>query len=274
MENKICWIIRYSEIALKGKNRCDFEKKLVENIRKYLKKNNIKFEKIKRPPGRIIILSDKDCSILKNVFGITSISKSILCSQDIEDIKKIIKKHFIKNIKDNFRVTVKRLNKNLKINSMDLAKDIGAFIVEKTSKKVKLKESKYNLGIELIDKDTYIFDSKIGCFGGLPKGIQGKAYTLINDKKSILASWLMLKRGCNLIPVGFKDVKLDILNKYSLKEQKLKIIKNFDELNESDTLIVDDTLENIKDYEFKGLILRPIIAYSKKEIDDMLKLIS
>ena len=48
-------VIRYGEISLKGKNRFIFEGRLVDNIKDCFEKNNVKFEKIEKPRGRIII---------------------------------------------------------------------------------------------------------------------------------------------------------------------------------------------------------------------------
>lgn len=266
------WIIRYGELALKGGNRNIFEKKLVKNIKDYLKKNKVNHKEIKRTRGRIVVFSDHDCSCLKNVFGIISISPAIECDADIEDIKSAIIKDFIKKIKNkNFRVSTKRVDKSIKTTSIEIDKEIGAFVIEKTGSKVKLKDFEYELGIELINKKAYIFDKRVKARGGLPLGIEGTVYCLIEDKASLLASWLIMKRGCNIIPVSFKEKNIALINKYSTKDLESDIIKKIDELDKKRALVVNDTLDKIKDYDFKGLILRPIIAYSKEEIKEKLK---
>ena len=89
------YILRYGELALKGKNRLEFEHRLIFNIRDCLKKNNID-AKIFRTNGRFIIKSDKDCSLLKNVFGLISISPAIVTKNSLDSIKDIVKKSFPK----------------------------------------------------------------------------------------------------------------------------------------------------------------------------------
>ncbi|MBW3003955.1 hypothetical protein KY328_05700 [Candidatus Woesearchaeota archaeon] len=264
------WIIRYGEIALKGKNRYLFEKKLVENIQKNLKKNKVKYKKIKKPRGRILISSDHDCSILKNVFGIVSISPAIECDPNLESIKETIEEQFLKKIKNNFRVSAKRIDKSIKQTSMQLNKEIGAFVAEKTGKKVKLKEFESEIGIEIVGKKAYIFDKRIQGYGGLPLGIEGEVYCLIEDESSLLASWLIMKRGCDVAPVAFKKLNVDLLNKFSVKDLKLKIIKNLKMLDRNKALVVNDTLKKIKQHDFQGLILRPLIAYSEEQINEEL----
>ncbi|MBW3014917.1 hypothetical protein KY330_00685 [Candidatus Woesearchaeota archaeon] len=263
------WIIRYGEIALKGKNRKEFENKLVKNIKDFLKKNNIKDFQVVKTLGRIIIQSDKDCSIIKDVFGIVSISPAIRCDANLETIKQIIKENFFKEIKETFRVTTKRTDKSMKFKSMEVDKEIGGYIVEQTNKKVNLKNFKTEIGIELNKNKAYVFSKKIKGYGGLPIGIEGDVYCQINKENkraSLLAAWLIMKRGCEIYPIGFKQTSISLLNKFRSNNLKLKTIKNLSELNTKKALVVDDTLESIKDYNFKGLILRPLISYSEEEI--------
>ncbi|HHI04210.1 MAG TPA: tRNA 4-thiouridine(8) synthase ThiI, partial [Candidatus Woesearchaeota archaeon] len=71
-------VIRYSEIGLKGNNRIIFEKKLINNIKDCLKKNKIKYDKIQRLRGRIIIFAEQKLDCLKYVFGISSFSPALV----------------------------------------------------------------------------------------------------------------------------------------------------------------------------------------------------
>ena len=267
------WIIRYGELALKGQNRYEFENALINNVRSYLKKYNKGYSKITKSPGRILLYSKSDCSILKNVFGITSLSPAIECQPSIKDIQDVIFGFFLKKIKDkkNFRVSTKRINKNGQLTSNEINRKIGNFIVAKTQKKVKLKDFDYEIGIEIIQNKAYIFDRRIKCFGGLPIGTQGRAYCLVEDKSSLLASWLMMKRGCDIVPVAFKKIKIDLLNKYHPNKLNLKLIKSLQELESNKALVVKDTLPSLCQYAYKGLVLRPLITYSEDKIGQELR---
>lgn len=260
------WIVRYGELALKGGNRKIFENKLVDNITKYLKKNGLKYKTIKMPIGRILVGSDYDLTIMKNVFGIHNISPAIECEASLEGIKKCVSENFIDKVKDNFRVSAKRIDKRVDLKSMDVAKEIGGFVFETTGKKVKLKDFDYELGIEFIGQKAYVFDEKISGFGGLPLGIEGSVYVLVENEASLLAGWLMMKRGCDVIPISFKKIKIDLLNKYDIEDKKVEIVKDLSGLETDKALVVGDTLDMLKEYNFKGLVLRPLIAYSEDEI--------
>ena len=87
-------ICRYGELALKGKNRFLFENKLISNIKACLEKNNMKYIKITKPPGRILIKTNSSCNSLKNIFGLVSFSQAISTNLDLNEIKKIAFKFY------------------------------------------------------------------------------------------------------------------------------------------------------------------------------------
>ncbi|MCX6707315.1 MAG: THUMP domain-containing protein, partial [Candidatus Woesearchaeota archaeon] len=200
-------LLRYGEIALKGGNRINFENRLRFNVIEALH-NSCKISKI---PGRYLLHSDsikKASQRLVNVFGLTSISIAEEINLDLDAIKEECLLQSKKKRFDTFRVSVQRLVKKLKP-SPELEKDIGAYIVEKTGKKVKLKGADLDIHVEIAEK-AYIFTEKMPCLGGLPVGIEGNVALLIdtesdeNMEKSVLAGLLMMKRGCMIMPFAFK----------------------------------------------------------------------
>ena len=64
------FMLRYGELALKGKNRDLFEKRLVSNIKNCLKKNDIVDWEIVRKRGRIFVYVEdlKFIDKLKKIF--------------------------------------------------------------------------------------------------------------------------------------------------------------------------------------------------------------
>ena len=101
-------LVRYAEIAIKGKNRARFENKLISNIKDCLNKNKVPYENVKRVRGRIIIFTNEDCNCIKNVFGISSISPSIKIKANLAAINKTALNLYSKG---SFRITAKRLTK-------------------------------------------------------------------------------------------------------------------------------------------------------------------
>jgi len=284
-------LVRYGEIALKGKNRINFENKLINNI----KRSSEYIKDIKKTSGRIILYSASENDIkkivgcLKTVFGIVSVSIGKEIDVDLGMIKNEALEQSKRIKHSNFRVTVQRTQKRLKP-SPELEAEIGAFIVEKTGKKVKLREPELEIFVDIADK-AYVFTEKIRCLGGLPLGIEGNAALLVEDEKSLLAGFLMMKRGGYVYPFALD--KGDNAKKIS---QKLKrygskatvLIKDADELNNlaaknhCKAVITGATLDEISKTKYinsninpninpKLPILMPLVGFSDEEISKMLK---
>jgi thiamine biosynthesis protein ThiI len=278
----MAYIIRYAEIGLKGKNRVVFENKLIKNIKARLQGSII----IKHF-GRFYMYNnqmddDEIKNRLKTVFGIANFSKAIECEADMEDIKEVVLKFVEEEIKNRnaktFRVTTNRIEKKLK-GSLEMDKELGAFVVEKTGLKVSLKEHDLNIGVEISDK-IYLYKEKIEGPGGLPVGTEGNVLGLIEDEDSMVACFLAMKRGCDLFPAIFDEVQkekvqtfIDKLQFFSPRELKLHIIteNNLDEVAEKYNLhaiIVNDRIESIRD-EYSITTLRPLIGMAEAEIDEI-----
>lgn len=275
MVDHSCIIVRYAEIALKGKNRHVFEKRLVNNIRDCLKQNNILFSSIERLRGKIVIVTKQKCRQLKNVFGISSYSYAVLADADVNEIFHETEQ-FLEQFKGkSFRVTVKRANKAFPMNSMELERDLGEYIFENAKDvKVKLKDFDIELLVEIPNDFAYISAEKITGLGGLPLGSSGFSIALIEDEKSLVVAWMMMKRGVMVFPFAESKKDISLLGKYSYGYKiELAICKDVEEFAKEkhlESVIVNDTLPEIRD-DYNILTLRPIVAMDEKEIKVMLE---
>jgi thiamine biosynthesis protein ThiI len=245
------WLIRYGEIALKGQNRNYFEKLLVRNIKDCLKKNNIRSSKVIRVRGRIIVMSEENCETLKNVFGITSISPAT--KTEIEKIEETALRQYTKG---SFRISAQRLTKEGSESSQDMNIRVGTFIVRNTAAKVNLKEPDVDIGIEIIEGQAYIFNKKIKAVGGLPIGCEGKVAVILEDKESIKAAYMMMRRGCNITLVEKKKINYDELKKYAYGSQ-IKVAKEVPA--DAKAVVTSENINNIKKRKYKQIIIRPLI---------------
>jgi thiamine biosynthesis protein ThiI len=271
-------IIRFAEIGLKGKNRAFFEKMLVKNIKSCLDQHKIDYKNITRPHGRVLIATDDPCDCLECVFGIASFSDAVNAGFNMESVQKAALE-FAKDLtpEKSFRITCQRLDKKFPITSQDFQKELGAFIVEKTGAKVSMKEFDLNIQSEIIEGFVYLFTEKKKAVGGLPVGVEGKVVVLIEDDSSLLAALFMLKRGCYIVPVALKEMDISLLQKYSFGHKlELKIIKDISEIDElakeynAKALAVNDLLDTMREFDIRTRVLRPLIAYEHKEIEEEL----
>ena len=291
-------LVRYAEIALKAKQtRKRFESTLVNNIKDALKSNNIQ-NNLRREWGRIYVYSDqieKCLDVLKNIFGISSISPSIKTESTIKEISKIAisisKQELDKN--KSFAIRATRTGYH-EFSSQDVAVQIGNDIVKHFKASVNLTNPDFELFVEIRNEKAYLFIEKIMGYGGMPVGTQGKILALIDSPKAILASWYLIHRGCKPIFLYTDEIKKDVIDKFLkywfIKSKIFEISKN-EKINEQinkiaaenkcDAIITGFTLfddskivmKNIKQLKKKLElpILHPLIAMEKKEINRKLK---
>jgi tRNA uracil 4-sulfurtransferase len=196
-----CIVCHYGEIALKGRNRRFFEKRLVSNIRKA-----VPDAEVSSPRGRIIVLSQEE-QVEEKIRKIPGINYLFIAEVVSSDADAITKKA-VSLMKDgdykSFRVTVKRADKGFPIKSSDFACQVGGEVIKATGKKVDLSCPEKTCFIEIARKETYIYTEKIKGVGGLPVGTSGVAVSLLSGGiDSPVASFRMIKRGVKNIFVHF-----------------------------------------------------------------------
>lgn len=272
----VLYLIRYSEIALKGKNRKDFERRLIENTRQVVNSKGLK-TKITKSHGRIFVRVDQEID-LRRVFGISSYSSCVELPVNLERIAfealKTAKTH---PKTTTFRVTSRRVTKGMDLSSLEINQKIGAFIVEKTGFNVALKNPDLDIGIEIIDDKAFVFDKTVSCLGGLPVGIEGKILCLLTDENSFLAGLLVMRRGCGIDVASLLPQKTSFLQAFSPRKLVLNPITDLSDLDalalklKCKALVVPDTLNSINDYPVSIPVLRPVIAFSNQEIKSELE---
>ena len=88
--------------------------------------------------------------------------------------------------------------------SKDIGVLVGGEIERATGAPVQLTKPDVPLFIEVRAERAYIYTEIINGVGGLPLGTQGTAIALISGGiDSPVAAWLMMKRGCTILPLFF-----------------------------------------------------------------------
>ena len=218
-------VIHYSEIGTKGKNRKDFENKLITNIQNKLKGLSFKVKKIY---GRIILDTDLDKELiikkLSKIFGISSFSFAEKSELDINDIKEKVL-IVAKDKTGEIRVETKRSNKSFELKSIEINQKVVEYLFE-NGFKVNIRNQDHLINIEICEKNAFIYDNVYLGLGGLPVGITGKVVCLLSGGiDSPVAGFKLMKRGCNVIFVHFSNNKqeknkilklIEILSQYQI----------------------------------------------------------
>lgn len=203
-------LIRYGEIALKGKNRRIFEDKLVQNIRTVF--NDLPVLRVTKTFGRIYVeLNGVDSDIviqrLQNIVGIISFSPVKKTDLDIENIKKLALDSLIQNdiMPKSFKVYVKRAKKDYHMTSPEITMELGAFLLKNTEDiTVDIHNPETIVNVEVRVEGTFIYTKIIKGIGGLPGGVSGKGLVLLSGGiDSPVATFLAMKRGLNMEGIHF-----------------------------------------------------------------------
>lgn len=207
-------IVSYGEIAIKSSRiRPIMESKLINNIEKMFILNEIYDFEIFKDNAKLIIKCreiEKCIEVLRKVFGLTLISPAVRIGKSIEEIKNTIQ-NYLNIISQSYKIekisiNVKRSDKLYPYTSFDLTKMLSKYIQETCKNiKVNFKEYDIEINIDIRRSGTYIYHIVIEGFGGLPYGVEGKVISLISGGvDSTIATWLVMKRGCNVIPIHFE----------------------------------------------------------------------
>ena len=202
------FLIKYAEIAIKGKNRYLFEDALVSQMNHALKKVDGTFH-IRKEQGRIYVEMegeyDYDGAVeaLQHVFGIVGICPVVLLEDEgfdalagevIRYIDEVYPdKHFT------FKVNARRARKNYPLESMEINAQMGERILEafpETSVDVHKPQVMFNIEIR---NQINVYSTVIPGPGGMPVGTNGKAMLLLSGGiDSPVAGYMIAKRGVTI----------------------------------------------------------------------------
>lgn len=207
------FLIKYAEIALKGKNRHLFEDALVKQIKIALKRVEGDFA-VTKSQGRIYVECnseydyDEVIDSLTCVFGITAICP-VVCLEDegfeqlSKDVVRFIEQEYPEKNKT-FKVHARRARKNYPMESMEINSELGGVILDEfPDMKVDVHNPEILLCVE-IREQIYVYSRSVPGPGGMPVGTNGKAMLLLSGGiDSPVAGYMVAKRGVKIDAVYF-----------------------------------------------------------------------
>ena len=202
------FLIKYAEIAIKGKNRYIFENALVDNIRYQLQNVEGNFT-VRKESGRIYVDTegaydyDEVLSTLQRVFGIVGICPVVLVEDEgFEQLAADVVAHIAQAYEDKnftFKVNARRARKNYPMTSMEINAAIGEKILEAFPEtKVDVHKPEVLISVEIRQKIN-IYSVEVPGPGGMPLGTAGKGMLLLSGGiDSPVAGYMISKRGVTL----------------------------------------------------------------------------
>lgn len=221
-------LLRYGEIALKSEFvRNTMERALIRNIESKLMESRIQ-AKVERDRGHIYITSNEEKKIgeiLARTFGVVSFSYCRKCANKFEEIERNVLEVVWEKIGGRRRFAIRaRRAGEFKFTSMELARELGSSILSKfPDLKVDLENPELEIFVEVRESGCYIYTEKINGPGGLPYGTQGKIVALLETEDDVIATWLIMKRGCRVLCIGECERLLEALARWNrVKFEKAK----------------------------------------------------
>lgn len=223
-------IVQFAELALKGKNRHRFIRKLRKNIAAKLKVLGHDWSVraihdriyVQIPNDAVIGVDDGvdegvDESVVKSVVkelgrlpGIAWLSFVYWLAEnkhgflkpnpDFTVIHDLVEKMAHENFREDasFAVRVKKRDKSFPLRTQQFEQQLGGIILEKTEwKNVNLNKADQYFHVDIASDGISVHSNKVLGVGGLPVGTTGQVLTLLSGGfDSPIAAWLMAKRGC------------------------------------------------------------------------------
>ncbi len=195
-------LIRYSEIGLKGRRaRSEMERLLLSNISLALKKAVIS-HKFTREQGRIFLVSDNEegsIAIVRRIFGVKSVSPVTEYGfSSLENLCEIAEREFSPIVAGKVFVVRSRRTGSHQFTSMDVDRLLGERLMKYASG-VSLKNPEITVYVEVRERKAFLYSMVFPGPGGLPLGSEGRMVALVSGGiDSPVASWTMMKRGCQV----------------------------------------------------------------------------
>ena len=209
---RIC-LVHYHEIGLKGRNRSDFEKRLLSNLQALL--CDFPVVTIHRIAGRLCVFlregTDEATALAvmeaaRGVPGTARVSCGFKCERDLAVMGDAAVEALGECPQfDTFKVQARRSHTDFHTDSMELNRLIGARLCGAFPQKaVKMKSPDVTVLVEVVQNACYICAHSVRGIGGLPVGVSGRVVPLLSSGiDSPVALWRLARRGAVCIAVHF-----------------------------------------------------------------------
>ncbi len=261
----------YAEIALKGRNRNMFMRKLINNIRTGLKGEPVK--EILHVESRVLVyLNDASAAKsvaakMRKVFGLvwvspvvpiprTEIDDELMADLEAEREPRLTRICEVANELTemdrgraaNFKVATRRSDKTFALKSPEISMAVGAAVHQASGLPGLMADPDFVVNVLVLKKDVLVFTGKEKAFGGLPAGVSGRAMVLLSGGiDSPVAAWLMMRRG----------LRPEFIHFYSGRN-----------LSEADVAKIIVLAENLAEYSPVPLTLHlvPVVPFEMRSI--------
>ena len=204
-------LVHYHELALKRGNRPLFLRHLARNLTRATA--DLGPVALRQLSGRILLDLDGHPAPeavrdrVTRVCGVSSAAIAWRVPSTVEAMKAVIARLIEGRSFASFRITARRAFKTYPLTSVELNRELGAFVLEHAATRVDLHRPELTIHVEVLPAETFVYLDKVPGPGGLPVGASGTVAALLSGGiDSPVAAWRLIKRGCRVLFVHFHSV--------------------------------------------------------------------
>jgi thiamine biosynthesis protein ThiI len=206
-------IVHYHEISLKRGNRPLFLRRLARNLARATA--DVGEVSVHQLPGRILLeLADPArAEVVRDraarVCGVSSVAVAYRIPSTVDAMKTAVGSVVDERTFRSFRISARRAFRSYPLTSVELNRQLGAFVLTRLQNavRVNLREPELEIHVEVLPAETFVYADPVPGPGGLPVGVSGTVAALLSGGiDSPVAAWRMMKRGCRVIFVHFHSV--------------------------------------------------------------------
>ena len=212
MNNNEILLLKLGEVVLKGLNRKAFEDKLMNNVRRRIRRFG-DFRVLVRQSTIYVEPQNDQCDMESafaaccQVFGVAAVARAVPCEKTVETIVETAVAYLSDDFAAarSFKVESKRADKLFPMTSIQLSQAVGGELAERFPHvTVDVHNPDLTVYVEIREKYAYVHAPSVPGAGGLPVGMGGTAVSLLSGGlDSPVSSWMMARRGVQLEMVHF-----------------------------------------------------------------------
>ncbi len=200
-------IVRFSEIALKGRNKEWFMRALRDNTERALA--GLPVSRVTIRPNRCFVYLDdvrawpEVRKRLRWVFGVTNFSLALRTKPNVEALADAFDV-LVGEPPASFCVRAQRGEKSFPLTTPEIERAVGAAILRRHPMTVDLRHPELTFGVEIQREGAFAFVTHEEGPGGLPVGTSGRVAVLLSGGiDSPVAAYRLMQRGCRVVFVHF-----------------------------------------------------------------------
>jgi thiamine biosynthesis protein ThiI len=197
-----CVLVKFGEMALKGRNRKLFVAQLERNLRRAVGPG----VELRMRAGAIAVLAPMERSELvsraRDVIGISVVHPAVILDKDPEVAARAAVELLRDSGADTFAIRARRRDKRFPLSSRELAILTGQAVVDGLGMGVNLRQPDAEVHLEVDEREIFAYTDKLRARGGLPVGVSGRAVVLLSGGiDSPVAAYRAMRRGlrCDFI---------------------------------------------------------------------------